>query len=243
MHSIRDGRLKVFIGYDPREDAAYQVCRHSLLRHASIPIEVSPLRQQDLRERGLYTRADDPNASTEFSLTRFLTPYLAVSAGLSMFVDCDFLFTKDIGEMVRGLDAERAVHVVRHDYVPCHAVKMDGRPQATYPRKNWSSLMIFNGSHAAVRALGPEVVNRASASFLHRLEWVRDELIGGLPSDWNFLVGDYEPTLALPAGIHFTNGGPWFANCQHFDYAELWRAEHDAVLSQMDVMPARTGHP
>ncbi|AMK18929.1 hypothetical protein K663_12745 [Sphingobium sp. MI1205] len=147
-----------------------------------------------------------------------------------MFVDCDFLFTRDIGDIFKNLDHTKAVYVVQHDYVPTNAIKMDGKAQSIYPRKNWSSLMLFNGSNPFVQRLTPDVVNRATPSFLHRFEWVPDELIGALDLEWNFLEGEYMLPAEPPAGIHFTNGGPWFPNWQDVAYADLWREEEALYL-------------
>lgn len=223
---------KVFVGYDAREDIAWEVCRHSILRHAASEIAIFPLRQPTLRELGLYTRPQDGPASTEFSLTRFLTPYLAHADDWSLFVDCDVLFTADLNALFDSLDPSKAVYVVQHDYVPANAVKMDGKDQSVYPRKNWSSFMVFNGRHPAVKALTPAVVNNATPAFLHRLGWIEDDsLIGSLDRKWNFLVGEYATTEATPAAIHFTNGGPWFQEWVNVDYGDLWLAERDRVLA------------
>jgi hypothetical protein len=223
-------KLKVYVGYDSREDIAWQVCRHSLLRHASADVEIYPLKQPTLRELGLYTRGAD-KASTEFSLTRFLTPYLAGHDGWSIFVDCDFLFTTDIMKLVEGADRAKAVHVVQHDYTPANAVKMDAQAQTSYPRKNWSSFILFNNAHPLVKALTPDVVNSESPAFLHRFSWVPDDaLIGALPLAWNFLEGEYPMPAETPSAIHYTNGGPWFHNWQNVDYAGLWLAERDRYL-------------
>lgn len=217
--------LKIFIGHDPREEIAWQVCRHSILRHYP-DARVHPLRQEALRELGLYVRPPDQAASTAFSLTRFLVPFLAAHDGWSLFADCDILFTTDLRRILDGADPAKAVHVVQHDYVPRLARKMDGQVQSGYPRKNWSSVMLFRGSHPAVRALTPAVVNTATPAFLHRLEWAGgDGAIGALDPAWNFLVGEYAAPARLPFGIHFTNGGPWFAQTPGGDYAELWNEE------------------
>lgn len=218
-------RLKVYVGYDSREDIAWQVARHSATRHSSRDLDVYPLRQTTLRELGLYTRPIDQSATTEFSLTRFLTPYLAAHEGWSIFCDCDFLFTDDIYKVLDGVDPSKAAYVVQHDYVPANAIKMDGKAQTSYPRKNWSSFILFNGAHPSVKALTPEVVNTASPAFLHRLNWAKDEDIGALPLTWNFLEGEYPKPAETPKVIHYTNGGPWFENWQDVDYADLWRAE------------------
>jgi len=219
--------LKLYVGYDSREDIAWQVCRHSLLRHTKAKVELYRLVQPVLRELGLYTRPAD-NATTEFSLTRFLTPYIAAHDGWSVFMDCDFLWTADVTTLLGHLDDSKAVYVVKHDYVPRAAIKMDAQVQTSYPRKNWSSFMVFNGAHPAVKALTPEVVNTQSPAYLHRFSWIADDdLIGELPLTWNFLEGEYPKPEKAPNAIHYTNGGPWFSNCQDVDYGDLWRAERD----------------
>lgn len=235
-----ESKLKIFVGYDSREDIAWQVCRFSLLRHSDGGIEVIPIRQSVIRELGLYTRPHDTGSSTEFSLTRFLTPYLAAqSDGWAVFCDCDFLFTTDIREVLEGLDPSMAVYCVHHDYVPAHTVKMDNQRQSAYPRKNWSSFMLFNLGHPDVRALTPELVNNATPAFLHRFEWVRDDAqIGALDLDWNFLEGEYPKPARTPRVIHFTNGGPWFAEWQDVEYGDLWIAERDLFLKSIGEQPS-----
>jgi hypothetical protein len=222
--------MKIYVGYDSREDIAWQVCRHSLLRHSSPDLEVHPLRQEALRELGLYTRPIDAKASTEFSITRFLTPYLAAYDGWSIFTDCDFLFTADIRSIGKSLDPSKAIHVVQHDYTPALAVKMDGKAQHVYPRKNWSSFIAFNGAHPAVKSLTPGLVNKAEPAYLHRFTWVDDADIGALDLKWNFLVGEYPKPEQTPLAIHYTNGGPWFENHVDIDFGDLWCAERDRYL-------------
>ena len=238
---MRDVSLpKIFVGYDSREDIAWQVCRHSLLRHSDGDLTVIPLRQSVLRELGLYTRSPDSGASTEFSLTRFLTPYLAAQHGWVLFCDCDFLFTADVRQVFEGLDPEKAVYCVQHEYTPAHLVKMDGKKQAVYPRKNWSSMMIFNCDHPDVRALTPAVVNSVSPAYLHRFEWIEDQShVGSLELDWNFLEGEYPMPHRTPRVIHYTNGGPWFEEWEDCDYADLWLHERDLCLRELKSTEVR----
>jgi hypothetical protein len=229
------GTTKIFVGYDSREHIAWEVCRHSLLRHADYALTVLPVRQEPLRELGLYTRPFDARASTEFSLTRFLTPYLAAQSGWVAFCDCDFLFTTDVRQVFRDLDPGKAVYCVQHDYTPAHRIKMDGKQQAIYPRKNWSSFMLFNCDHPDVRSLTPGRVNSESPAYLHRFEWVRDDRdIGALELDWNFLVGEYAKPQKLPRVLHYTVGGPWFEAWRDCDYADLWLAERDLYLESLE---------
>ncbi len=225
--------LKVYIGYDPAEDIAWEVANHSLKRHASKPVDVFPIKQKSLREIGLYNRDVDSKASTEFSLTRFLTPYMAANDGWALFTDCDFLFTDDIYKVFDYVgDGDKAVYVVQHDYVPAKEMKMHGVAQSVYPRKNWSSFILFNTSHPAVKALTPQIVNNESPAFLHRFQWIEDDnLIGSLPIEFNFLEGEYPMPETTPKVIHYTNGGPWFDDWQDVDYADLWTAEREHYLA------------
>lgn len=217
--------MKVFIGWDSREDIAYQVCRASILRHTSIPVDIQPIVQSELRQRGVYTRESDPFSSTEFSFTRFLTPYLTGYTGWAVFMDCDFLFRGDIAGLMDYADGAKACLTVQHDYRPSETVKMDNKAQHQYPRKNWSSLMFINCAHPQVKALTPEVVNRESGMFLHRFQWLTDDVIGSLPIAWNYLEGWYtRDHCPNPIAVHYTRGGPWFPNYQDVEYAEEWKA-------------------
>ena len=217
--------LKVFVGWDSREDIAYQVARASILENATIDVSVEAIKLQDLVENGLYTREIDPLASTEFTYSRFLTPHLAGFGGWALFCDCDFLFFGDVGELLTDLDPSKAVYCVQHDYRPTETTKMDGQQQSLYPRKNWSSFMLFNCAHPATRRLDVETVNAQSGAYLHRMQWADDAEIGALETGWNFLEGWYSVAEhGKPKAVHYTRGGPWFPNYQDVDFAEEWRA-------------------
>ena len=218
--------FRVFVGWDSREDIAYQVCKFSLMRRAGVPVSVIPIRRQELRDKGLYTRDADPLASTEFTYTRFLVPYLAGYRGWALFCDCDFLWLADIRELIRLIDDRYAVMCVHHDHRPTESWKMNHRTQTSYPRKNWSSMVLYNCGHAANAALTPDIVNRESGAYLHRFQWLDDGLIGAVPETWNWLEGWSEkPAHGHPNAVHLTRGGPWFDDWQTVDYADLWRAE------------------
>jgi hypothetical protein len=222
--------LRIFVGWDRREPVAYDVCRFSLERRTSQPVVVAPIKLEELRKAGLYWRDQDPLASTEFTYTRFLTPTLAGFSGLALFCDCDFLWLGDVAELFASVDPAKAVHCVKHDYRPTEATKMDGKIQTLYPRKNWSSLMLFNCDHPSVRALTADVVNRETGAYLHQMKWVADEDIGELPTAWNWLEGWNSPaTHGDPKAVHFTRGGPWFEQWREVDYADRWLAEREAM--------------
>ena len=227
-----DAPFRVFIGWDSREPEAYDVAAQSLKRHASIPVEVMPIKQEDLRAQGLYRRERDPLASTEFTYTRFLTPHLAGFQGHALFHDSDFLWTGDIAEMLALVDAAKAVTCVQHDHQPPEATKMDNAVQTRYPRKNWSSLMLFNCAHPSVRKLDVDTVNRESGAYLHRMQWAADDEIGALPETWNWLEGWCKAGPGdTPKVIHYTRGGPWFPQWQNVAFADLWRAEWERAQS------------
>lgn len=232
--------LQVYIGYDPKESVAFYTLAHSILRRASAPVAIVPLMQSQLQ--GLYTRPRGPTESTEFSLTRFLVPALSGYRGWSVFMDCDMLCRADVSELEAHIrrQPEKAVLVCQHDYVPKTERKFLGQVQTKYPRKNWSSLMIFNNQRCA--HLTPEYVNTASGLDLHRFNWLEDGQIGDLPLEWNWLVGeyDYKPDAKI---VHYTLGGPYFDEYRDCDYADEWRAEYDSMraVAQMHAAQPQKG--
>ena len=215
--------LQIYIGYDPKEAVAYHTLAHSIQRHSSIPVTIAPLMQSQLRH--IYTRTRGPTESTEFSLTRFLVPALSGYRGWSLFMDCDMLCRADIAELAGFAERspEKAVLLCKHDYTPGPTRKFLNQAQTVYPRKNWSSVMLFNNARCA--ALTPDYVNTATGLDLQRFNWLDDALIGELPLEWNWLVGEYarNPNARV---VHFTIGGPYFDEYRDCDYAEEWFEEH-----------------
>ena len=217
--------MKIFVGWDSREDIAYQVCKHSILNKQP-NAEVIPLKQPELRKKGLYWRDVDKLASTEFTFTRFLIPELTEYKGWALFMDCDMILTTDIKELFDQADDRYAVMCVQHDYTPREGVKMDGQQQTVYPRKNWSSAMLINCGHPSNRAVTKELVNdpEITGAYLHRFSWLKDEEIGELDHTWNYLVGVYND-IETPKLIHYTEGGPWFENYRNCEFHRLWKDE------------------
>jgi hypothetical protein len=232
--------LRIFIGYDSREPLAYHVCCHSILTKTSIPVSMTPLVLSSLRR--IFTRERGPAESTEFTYSRFLVPYLSGYRGLSLFMDCDMLVRTDLLHMLvyHLADPHKAVWCCQHDYVPRDAVKFLGQVQTTYPRKNWSSLMLFNNDQC--RALTPEYVNTATGAELHRFSWMPDSQIGSLPLEWNYLVGEDRQAPESPQVIHFTNGGPWFSEYAHVEYADEWKAVCDGMGGRLDGINTGVGN-
>ena len=218
--------LNVHIGFDPRESAAFYTLAHSILRRASIPVSIAPVARSQLG--GVYKRSRGPTESTDFSLTRFLVPWLSGYGGWSVYMDCDMLCRVDIAALAREIErqGDKAVLVCKHDYVPKSERKFFDQVQTKYARKNWSSLMLFN--NARCRALSADYVNSASGLELHRFAWTEDRLIGELALEWNWLVGEY-PRKADAKIVHFTRGGPYFPDYRNCDYAEEWFAEFESM--------------
>jgi lipopolysaccharide biosynthesis glycosyltransferase len=218
--------IRVFIGYDQREAAAFGVLEHSIHRRSSQPVAVAPVMLEQLK--GVYKRERNPLQSTDFSFSRFLVPWMCDYQGWAVFMDCDQLVLDDIAKLWALRDERFAVQVVKHNHVPKEEVKFLGAKQSKYEKKNWSSVMLINC--ARCRALTPEFVNTASGLELHQFKWLEsDDLIGEIPSRWNHLVG-YDAPRADAALVHYTIGGPYFAEYQDCEYSREWFAEKAHML-------------
>ncbi|KGP64010.1 hypothetical protein EP47_03560 [Legionella norrlandica] len=218
---------KVFVGYTSYQDIVYQIAKHSIERHSN-DIKCYPIIQKSLRDLGIYTRPIDKNGSTEFSITRFLTPWLAGYKGWVLFCDNDMLALEDLNKLFDLANDKYAVLCAKHDYKPTETVKLDGQKQTLYPRKNWSSVVLWNCDHPKNKLITPELVNEVSPLFLHRFMWLEDNEIGEFSYEWNWLVEWYkEPLNGKPKMLHFTEGGPYFKHYQDVEYAQLWRDEYE----------------
>ena len=237
---MSDTPLKVFIGYDPREAVAYNVLAHSIGARASMPVSVAPLMLSQLG--GVFTRPREALQSTDFSFTRFLTPYLAGFEGWALFTDCDMIVREDIANLWALRDDRYAVMCIKHDHVPEEDTKFLAQTQTKYAYKNWSSVMLFNC--AKCTALTPDYVNTATGLQLHQFKWLDvDHLIGELPSKWNHLVG-FDAPRDDAALVHYTIGGPYFEEYVDCEYADEWFAERDDMLYCMqrgDISEPKTG--
>lgn len=223
--------FNIYIGWDSREPIAADVLKYSIEQQTSVPVNIIYLQQEKLRQAGLYWREIDALASTEFTFTRFLVPYLNNYKGHALFVDCDFLAIADLAELIEQADSKKAVQVVQHDYTPPEGVKMDGQIQTVYPRKNWSSMVLWNCGHAQNKTLDLEFVNTATGQQLHRFSWLPDKNIGNLSVEWNWLVGWYRAGRdGHPKFLHYTEGGPWFAQYENCEYSNLWLDKEEEYL-------------
>jgi hypothetical protein len=246
-------KRSIWIGFDSRHAAAAVVCRHSILRRLTQPLPVRGVVLEDLRRAGVYTRPTEirktPDGlhdqlwdviseapmSTEFAISRFLTPWLAGS-GWAVFMDCDMKARVNMVRLFEQLDPRYAVMCVKHRHEPTAGTKMDGQTQTQYQRKNWSSVMAFNVDHPANDLLTVELINSVPGRDLHRFCWLTDDLIGELHQRWNHLVGYtqlYEPPgPENPAVIHWTDGYPLLKGYERADYADEFFVELNAWAKQ-----------
>lgn len=215
--------IPVYIGYDSREREAYNACVNSIKINSNISENLYPLKINDLRVSGLYRRDDDALSSTEFSFSRFLVPYLCDYRGWALFCDCDFIFLEDLANLFKLTDDKYAVMCCQHNYTPINKIKMDNKQQHLYPRKNWSSLVLWNCGHPSNKVLTPDIVNTQTGQYLHRFSWLKDAEIGSIPIEWNWLVGWYkEPGDGSPKALHYTEGGPWFEGYKNCEYSSIY---------------------
>jgi lipopolysaccharide biosynthesis glycosyltransferase len=235
-------KRSVFIGWDPREADAWEVCARSMQRRMSERIQINKLELSSLVQGGLYSRPTsrkgarlidglskredyDGSMSTEHAIARFFVPLLA-EEGWALFMDGDMLVRGDICEVFEGLDETKALYCVQHDHRPAGDTKMDGQVQTRYRRKNWSSFMIFNCDKwtPEVRATYLVDLNLIPGRDLHAFAFLEDHEIGRLDQKWNFLVG-YTDSRVDPAVVHFTEGLPDMPGYRNVLYADEWRAE------------------
>jgi hypothetical protein len=248
-------RKAVFIGFDPRESDAFAVAAASLRARASEPVDIMAVDLAVLQRRGLYQRPIekreggrlyDPISqapmSTEFAITRFFVPLIATQFcdepwDWAVFMDCDVLLRADIGELFALADPHKAVQCVQHRQEAGAAVKMDGQEQTFYARKNWSSVMLLNLRHPAMRTLTLQKLNTWTGRALHGFNWLADSFIGALPAEWNHLVGVDAPDPEAKL-VHFTLGIPSMPGYQNCEFADEWWAEFKAITGRLEVQPS-----
>ena len=213
--------IPIFIGYDPREAIAYHVCTNSIIRQSSEPVSFNPLALNILK--GYDERHTD--GSNHFIYSRFLVPHLMNYQGWAIFIDGDMILRSDIKELWDLRDESKAVMVVKHDYQTRMAEKYLGSKNENYPRKNWSSVILWNCGHPANASVTPEFVQSATGAQVHRFTWLTDVLVGELPKEWNWLDIEYEwnPLAKL---VHYTLGTPCFHEfADKGDFADEWHRE------------------
>lgn len=212
--------IRVFIGYDPREAIAFHTCVNSLIRLSSAPLSITPLALTNLQGYA-ETHKDGSN---QFIYSRFLVPYLIGYSGSAIYLDGDMIVRDDIAKLWEQRDLTKAVQVVKHEYETKFEEKYLGAKNENYPRKNWSSVMIFNCANYKTRRLSPEFVQEATGKQLHRFEWLDNEDIGQLPKEWNWLPDEYGANQDAKL-LHYTAGSPCFHEYACTPMADEWHRE------------------
>lgn len=223
-------RVRLFIGHDSKQSAISDTCRLSIQDHSDIRIETIHL--SSLEAGGLFWR-QQAEGSTDFAFTRFLTPYLKGFYGYAIFCDSDFIWNCDPLDLLDLIDPMKAVSVVQHNIQKdqIKPFKMDGQKQSWYPRKNWSSLMVFNCDHPFTKRLTPHTVSESPAGYLHEFQWCDNKSIGSIPHTYNYLVGYYND-ISNPKAVHYTDGGPWHAGYENVEFADRFNFYKQKVIDK-----------
>lgn len=216
--------IDLVVGFDQREAVAYHTFCQSVIDNTSEPVRFTPL-----IAHGIDGRRDGSN---NFIFSRFLTPYLMDFKGWAIYADGDMVCRTDIAKLWAMRNEQYAVQVVQHEYKTRFKKKYLGAKNEDYPRKNWSSLILWNNHHIANRCLDPQTVSAVDGKFLHRFQWLNDTEIGSLPLNWNWLAMEYEPTEQANL-IHYTIGTPCFAAYQNCDMSQDWWHTHRRLLEGM----------
>ena len=226
--------IPIFIGYDTRESVAYHVFCQSVIDNSSVPVSFHPLSLKSLKQQYVETHNDGSNA---FIYSRFLVPHLMGYEGWVIFVDGDMVCLGDIASLWALRDDKKAVQVVKHNYQTKHPQKYIGTSMQThnssYPRKNWSSVVLWNCGHPSNAMLTPGYVMDSSGTMLHRFQHLKDEEIGDIPKTWNWLCQEeganedanlIHYTLGVPAMQHYEDGpqaSHWFNALEGVTHVEI----------------------
>jgi lipopolysaccharide biosynthesis glycosyltransferase len=144
--------------------------------------------------------------------------------GWAIFIDGDMIVRGDIAELWNQRDDYKDVMVVKHDYKTRMPVKYLGAKNEDYPRKNWSSVILWNCASFPNRRLTPEFVQHSTGSELHRFSWLEDARIGELPREWNWLPDEYGPNPDAKL-LHYTLGTPCFHEFADTPQGSEWHKE------------------
>lgn len=212
--------IPVFVGYDPREAIAYHTCVNSIIRHSSVPVAIVPVALNLFKD---YTETHT-DGSNQFIYSRFLVPYLMDYTGWAIFMDGDMIVRGDIADLWELKECNKDVMVAKHDYKTRMPVKYLGSPNQDYPRKNWSSVILWNCNSFPNRQLTPAFVQKSTGSELHRFAWLDDSRIGTLPLEWNWLPDEYGPNESAKL-LHYTLGTPCFHEFADTPQGSEWHRE------------------
>ena len=217
--------IKLIIGFDQRESIAYHTFTQSIIEKCSVPVMFIPLAMNTLKGY----KETHTDKSNDFIYSRFLTPYLCNFNGWAIFADGDMICQADIKELWDLRDESKALQVVKHDYKTKVKKKYLGNINEDYPKKNWSSLILWNCSHPKHKILTPEFIASQTGKYLHRFSWLDENEIGELPKEWNWLAIEY-PENKNAKLIHYTLGTPCFKEYKETDMADIWYQTYNRTI-------------
>ena len=217
--------VDIVVGFDQRESVAYHTFTQSVIENSTIPVRFLPLSMSSL---SIYKEVHK-DGSNEFIYSRFLVPYMMNFKGWAIYADGDMVCLEDIKKLWDLRSNQYAVQVVKHDYKTKITKKYWGNKNEDYPRKNWSSLILWNCEHASHKILTPDFIENQSGAFLHRFSWIKDEEIGSLDKEWNWLAMEYEEKESIKL-IHYTIGTPCFKEYEKTSLSSYWKKSFSNML-------------
>ena len=222
-------KFNIYVGFDQKEAIAYHAFCQSLIEKSTIPIQITPLALNNLN---LYSEKHN-DRSNDFVYSRFLTPFLNNYDGWALFADGDMICQSDIRELFELRDDSKALMVVKHDYKTKQEKKYLGNVNENYPRKNWSSVILWNCNHPKHKILSPDFVKNQTGKYLHRFSWLNDEEIGELPIEWNWLAIEYDenPNAKI---VHYTLGTPCFNDYRDSSMSNIWHSIYKKLNEGME---------
>ena len=222
-------KITIVVGFDQREAIAYHTFCQSILETSTIPIQFIPLAINSL----YFYNENHNDGSNNFIYSRFLTPYICDFKGFAVYADGDMICNADISELAGLFDTSKAVQLVKHDYKTKRSIKYFGNENKNYPRKNWSSVVIFNCQHPRNKILTPQFIQEHDGAFLHRFQWLQDDEIGELDSTWNYLALEYKPRKDAKL-IHYTLGTPCLVDFKEAEMSDIWWKTYSRLIEGLD---------
>jgi lipopolysaccharide biosynthesis glycosyltransferase len=195
--------VRVFVGADRSQALAVKVLAHSIRRHTSLPVEIIPM--VDLQVRA---PKDIRNSQrTGFSFSRFCIPELAGYRGKAIYMDADMLVFRDIKTLWEiPFDGAKVViqQEVKHQEL---TTKKHGSPAT---RRKQCSVMLLDCA---------------------RLNWQIDRVIDGFDrGDYNYEMLMYD--LCLLGEDEIKYGVPFEWNSLEYYGPETCLIHYTDVMTQ-----------
>lgn len=199
---------RVYIARDERQTVAFHVAVESAMSHLCAPLSFIPL-----ESRFLPLERDEPSPAY---FARMLVPWLCNFEGWALFMEPDMLVRADLNEVFDAADPRYAIM----------------HPRSSEPAE-WTSLMLFNCGHEALRSLTPEFVGDADAlKSTELLFWLDSSVLGELPPEWNHTVA-YDVPNARARIAHFPLGVPEHVETQGCEFSDEWTRVREHITQSL----------